>query len=373
MLYSTIMIDIFRPVILFKCLINLDMHIPCTTTTTNIIDVAATICDNVDLTANISPTFTGGTVTFYIDNNPLVPVQVIDGIATTIYTPDTIGIFSIRATFNGATIGPTTYCSSTSELAQLTIFQVTTTTSVTVNPDPSIVGTIVTITATVTPTKTCTSLTGSVQFEVDSNIIATVPISGTTASTTYQTVSTGSHTATATYINDSNFANSTGEKIFDVLLCIHASSQILMADGSTEMIHKLKSNDLIKDANNNTVPIKEIIQCWLKPTWQINFQKCIIFEPSSLDDNVPSSLLAIDLGHPIATPSNYAKYGQAALKPAYTYKKKQLTTWDRVATILPDPQYRYDLVLSNDSCQAYLANNVVIQARASLMKAGYKY
>ena len=85
-------------------------------------------------------------------------------------------------------------------------------TTVSGSPNPSIWGASVTFTATVTGTNGVPPLTGTVTFKDGATILGTGTLSGSpTATATFSTngLAIGSHTITAIYSGDSNFAGST--------------------------------------------------------------------------------------------------------------------------------------------------------------------
>ncbi len=89
----------------------------------------------------------------------------------------------------------------------VTVAQASTTTSITPSANPSAYGQSVTFTATVSPS----AATGTVTFYDGSTQIATTQtISGGSASVSTSTLGVGSHTITAVYSGDANYATSTG-------------------------------------------------------------------------------------------------------------------------------------------------------------------
>jgi subtilase family serine protease len=107
------------------------------------------------------------------------------------------GTFSVTITGTSGTLSHTTTISVT----------VNAPSSITVSssPNPSFYGQSVTLTATVTPS----AATGSVQFFDGLNLLGTAALSGGQAALPILSFSVGSHSITAQYGGDSNFASST--------------------------------------------------------------------------------------------------------------------------------------------------------------------
>ena len=91
--------------------------------------------------------------------------------------------------------------------ATLTVSTVATTTTLTSSKNPSSFGEAVTFTATVTGAGG--TPTGTVTFKDGATVLATVPLSGTTATFTTSSLTGGAHSITATYNGDANFTAST--------------------------------------------------------------------------------------------------------------------------------------------------------------------
>lgn len=164
--------------------------------------------------------------------------------------------------------------------------------------------------------------------------------------------------------------NITASATASVALCIHESSLIKMADGAEVEIRKLKIGDKIMSADGKITPILDIITCWSSN----DSGNCIIFEADSLGPGVPSARFAIDVGHPMATPIDYRMSNNKALRYAATYvngKQIYYARWNSIDNLFPGENKRFDLMMSDDSCKAYIANGLVVQSRLSRMQFGY--
>jgi hypothetical protein len=47
--------------------------------------------------------------------------------------------------------------------------------------------------------------------------------------------------------------------------------------------------------------------------------------------------------------------------------------WDEIQFILRGDNKRYDIIMPNDSCRVYIANNVAVLARKERKQPGYLY
>jgi hypothetical protein len=101
--------------------------------------------------------------------------------------------------------GDSTYLASTSAGLTQTVNKATSNASVASSLRSSIVGQAVTFTATVSPA----AVTGSVQFLDGSAVVATLDLSGTSASFTPSGLAAGSHKITVRYSGDGNYTSDT--------------------------------------------------------------------------------------------------------------------------------------------------------------------
>ena len=96
---------------------------------------------------------------------------------------------------------------STSNTVKQVVNKTTTTTTLASSPNPSNVGQAVTFTTSVTPQFGGT-VKGSVTFYDGTTALKTVALSGGVAKYTTSTLTSGSHSITATYKGSSNFVGS---------------------------------------------------------------------------------------------------------------------------------------------------------------------
>lgn len=157
-----------------------------------------------------------------------------------------------------------------------------------------------------------------------------------------------------------------------VAVCIHKSSLIKLANGLEIEIYRLRPGEEIMGADGRITKIVDVVPCWID-----NKGTCVIFEPNSLGLGVPSKRFAVDAGHPVCSPDEYINNGHKFTRVAKSYIGQNsgiyATTWDKVESLLPGENQRYDIIMPNDSCKAYIANGVVVQARQSRKDVGYLY
>src|SRR5207302_392645 len=162
----------------------------------------------VTFTATVTSSATGtptGTVTFQDGASALGTGTLSGGTATFTTSALTAGTHSITAIYGG----DANFTGSTSPILTQTINQTASSSAVvTSSNNPSIIGTAVTFTASVTSPVTGT-LTGTVTFQDGASALGTGTLSGGTATFTTSGLTAGTHSITAIYGGDANFAGST--------------------------------------------------------------------------------------------------------------------------------------------------------------------
>ena len=178
------------------------------------------------------------------------------------------------------------------------------------------------------------------------------------------------------YTIDDETSSTSSSAQATVAVCIHKSSMILLADGGEIGISELKPGQEIMSADGNVSALIEAVPCWTVDNDNVSTH-CVIFEQNSLGPGVPSKRFAVDHGHPIATQEEYLKNGNKSLRPAVTYLNNNntiyCTIWSEVASLLPGENRRFDIIMKDDSCKAYIANGIVVQARQNRKDPGYEY
>ena len=167
---------------------------------------------SVTYTATVSPTPDGGTVAFKDGLTTIAACAtqpLTSGIATCIATPSTAGTHSITAVYSG----DAGFTGSTSTALSQTVNQAATTTALGSTVNPSVVGQATTYTATITVNSPGAGTpSGTVAFKDGGTTITTCaaqPVAAGTATCTTSPSTAGSHSITAVYSGDTNFAGST--------------------------------------------------------------------------------------------------------------------------------------------------------------------
>jgi hypothetical protein len=158
--------------------------------------------DTVTFTATLAPLAATGTVTFKHGVTTLGSVTLVNGVAILAVNSLTLGEHSITAVYNG----DSNYGVSTSSALNENVVTATTTTLIS-SLNPSSFGNSVTLTATLAPL----AATGTVTFKDGSTTLGSGPVNLTSgvATLSLSSLAVGSHSLTAVYSGDSNYAVST--------------------------------------------------------------------------------------------------------------------------------------------------------------------
>jgi uncharacterized protein (TIGR03437 family) len=165
---------------------------------------------SVTFTATVSPVAPGagtptGTVTFKDGATSLATVALTAATAALSTSSLSVGSHSIVAEYNASP----SYTASSGSLTQV-VNQGATITAVTASANPSASGAPVTFTANVSAVAPAAGArTGTVSFFDGATLLGTVALSSGQAAFTTSSLSTGSHTVTASYSGDANFTTST--------------------------------------------------------------------------------------------------------------------------------------------------------------------
>ncbi|MCQ8187932.1 Ig-like domain repeat protein [Streptomyces rugosispiralis] len=148
-----------------------------------------------------------GAVTFLFGDGTSTAVGILSGGVATVthtYTTTTGSPFTITAGYNG-----TENFATSSGTDSQTVNMAATTTAVVSSPNPSLVSDPVTVTATVSPVAPGTGTpTGTVTLAITDRTPVVVTLVNGTASATFNPLQKGTHTVTANYNGDINFASS---------------------------------------------------------------------------------------------------------------------------------------------------------------------
>jgi hypothetical protein len=161
--------------------------------------------NSVTFTATVTPATSTGTVTF-MDGTTTLGVGTLSGGAATYSTPSlAVGSHSITAVYGGDTNNAV----SSSVALTHVVNMMPTTIKLISSVNPSTSGQSVILTATVTPT----AATGIVTFMDGTTTIGTGTLSGGAATYSTSSFSSGTHSITAVYNLDGNYAGSTSKAL----------------------------------------------------------------------------------------------------------------------------------------------------------------
>jgi hypothetical protein len=176
------------------------------------------IGQTVTLTATVGSSVNGlgtptGVVSFTIPSGQLAAVSLNSGIATLITNTLPAGTYPITATYGGdANFGP----SLARLVADQTVNQAGSTTSLVSNPNPSVFGQTVTLTATVgSSLNGLGTPSGVVSFTIGAGLPVTTSLSNGIATLITNTLPAGTYPITATYGGDAKFAASQASLVTD--------------------------------------------------------------------------------------------------------------------------------------------------------------
>ncbi len=151
-----------------------------------------------------------GTVTFTIDGTARPAVTLAGGQATLAVTTLTVGSHTISAAYSS----DSNFNTSTSQTLTQTVAKANTTTTLASSANPSVFGQTVTYTATVAAAGPGAGApTGTATFTVDGTARPAVTLAGGQATLAVTNLTVGSHTISAAYSGDSNFAPSTSANL----------------------------------------------------------------------------------------------------------------------------------------------------------------
>ena len=148
-----------------------------------------------------------GSVTF-MDGSTTLGTGTLNGTGTASFTTSdlAIGSHAITAVYGG----DGNFTTSSSNAASQIVNQASTTTTLAASPSSTTYGQSVTFTATIgVVSPGAGTPTGSVEFFDGTTLIATTPLSGSTAAVSTAALTAGTHSITAQYLGDGNFSSST--------------------------------------------------------------------------------------------------------------------------------------------------------------------
>ncbi|MBZ5625107.1 MAG: Ig-like domain repeat protein, partial [Acidobacteriia bacterium] len=180
----------------------------------------------VTLTATITPAAAAGTVVFYDGATQLGSMALSGGSASLTTAQLAVGSHTLTAGYS-ANAG---YGASTSPAITQTVNKASTSIVLSSSLNPATTGQSVAFAAIVTPS----AATGSVQFMDGASLLATVQMTGATASFASTTLSAGSHSITAVYSGDTN-CNPVTSAVLTETVTKTPSTTVLSANTATSV------------------------------------------------------------------------------------------------------------------------------------------
>ena len=175
----------------------------------------------------------GGTVTFFDNGSPLTPAPVLSGTNTATFTTTATQLSGGTHTIKASYSGDTNFATSSDSVLQ-TVTTASTSTSVTSSSNSSVYGQSVTFTATVTAGTFDNS--GTVTFYDNGSALTPAPVLSGTNTATFTTTATqlsgGTHTITASYSGDTNFATSS-DSVLQTVTTASTSTSVSSSSNSS--------------------------------------------------------------------------------------------------------------------------------------------
>jgi len=184
------------------------------------------------VTSGSNPAVFGQPVTFSVriqsssSGTPTGTVTLMDGsssLGSTTLPANGVAQFAISSLAPGAhTIsasysGDASYAGSTSSVLTETVNPASSTVSIAVSPNPGAFGQAIILTASVTPSVSGDQATGAVTFFDGATSLGTANLSNNSAQLSLSNLAAGSHSITAQYAGDANFAGSTSAALMETI------------------------------------------------------------------------------------------------------------------------------------------------------------
>lgn len=183
-----------------------------TSTTLSAPSSSSTYSQPVTFTASVSPAAASGTVQFLDGATPLGTATLNGGAASITVSTLTAGPHSVKAVYSGDSGD----AGSTSAVWTQNVSKAGATVSAASSLNPANSGQAISFSASVSPA----SATGNIQFLDGATTLATVALSNGAASFSTESLTAGSHSITAVYSGDANYAGASSAAISQVVKAI---------------------------------------------------------------------------------------------------------------------------------------------------------
>jgi sugar lactone lactonase YvrE len=165
----------------------------------------------VQLSASVAPAPLAGAIRFLDGTTVLGTVAMQNGAATLSVASFSVGVHPITAVYGGDGAG---FLGSTSAVLTESVGKAAATVTPASSANPSVAGQPVTLSATVSPA----GATGTVQFLDGATSVGVATVGNGTASLTTSALTAGSHSITAVYSGDGNYAASVSGALTETIL-----------------------------------------------------------------------------------------------------------------------------------------------------------
>jgi hypothetical protein len=214
------------------------------------ITFSATVAVSVKNTT-FNPT---GKVQFKDGSTVLGTSRLNHGVATLTISTLSVGTHNITASY----LGDQHFNPHLGKVLQQNVVQASTRTALTSSPDPSHLGQTVTFTANVTSVGSGTP-TGTVSFYDATVLLGTAPLNSTgTATLQTNSLAEGTHSITAAYSGDTNFAPSTSPALMQIVLGPKALVSPTSLVFATQVVGTTSSAQIVTLSNLGNAPLLDI-------------------------------------------------------------------------------------------------------------------
>ena len=215
------------------------------------------------ITSTVTPSDATGEVVYYVNGN-YYSTDTLGANATLTSSTSLLppGVYTITAYYSGSA----TYEGSTSSVYTHTVLKIDTSTSVTSNPNPSLINDNIVFTATVSPdsiivptgeigVQTSNPFAGNVEFYDDTSLLDSIPIDESGIATYTTGLPVGDHPITAVYVGNDYYSSST-TGVYTQTVTKHATESALevapnpVTVGDMVSFTATVSSDFVQDSIN---------------------------------------------------------------------------------------------------------------------------
>jgi hypothetical protein len=182
---------------------------------------ASTWGQPVTFTASVTPSAASGTVQFADGSAPIGAATIANGIASLTMPSLAVGSHPIQASYNGDGI----YLATSSTVWVQTVNKAASGVAVISSVNPSTAGQTISLTATLSPA----AATGSMQFLDGTTVVGTATVVNSAAYVMNSSLAAGSHSITAQYSGDGNYAGTTSAALTQTVKTASSATFALMS------------------------------------------------------------------------------------------------------------------------------------------------